>query len=199
MTTLAAPPAKPENRPMPPATPAVPATPPEPVKPAKAPTPTSQDIKAIQDGLGRFMPLPWHEYDEITDLPPNGPEILEQAYKETAALPKLADPEQRQNQQESLDCLLTLRWTLEYSPYHPQAGYPLNTAQALLYRQAWENLEALRSAFAITMYDSLQPYIGVISDPELQSADLKPHKVLNSNPGTPAPPEPEKAMEQNPC
>ena len=169
MTNLtAAPPEKPEANPAPPAKAPAAAPPLQPAAP-----PTSQDIKAIMDGLGRFMPLPWHEYDEISALPPNGLEILEQAHRETTALPELADPEQSKSQQESLDCLRALYWTLERSKPDAQGSYPLDHAQTLLYRHAWESLEALRSTRAVSMFDSLQPYIGVISDGELQSADLE--------------------------
>lgn len=183
MTTLAAPPEKPETRP----------EPDKPNKPAPASTPTSQDIKAIQDGLGRFMPLPWHEYDEITALPPNGPEILEQALQEVQALPPWERPDLESARQEAAACLESLRWTLDHIRRNPEKSYPLTWAQAHLYQESWRRLEKIRKELAETLGEALAPFIGVISDPALQSSDLKKEK------GLPCPLNPAAAEESRPC
>ena len=134
---------------------------------ASAPPLTYQDIKKIQEGLGRFMDLPWHNYKRITALPGNAPEILEQAYQETKALGELDCPNLDESRRQSLDSLKTLRWTLEHVQPDPETGYPLNMAQVLLYCQAWKGLEKIRKEFAENLLEVMEPFIGVVDSSKL--------------------------------
>ena len=143
---------------------------------------TCQDVKAVQETLGQFIEHPWHDYDRITALPPNGLEILEQTLRETKALGDFARPDLAASRQQSIDSLKTLCWSLDRAQPDPEIGYPLNTAQVCLYGQAWQGLEAIRRELAVTMLDVMKPFIGVISDERLQSTDLKPGKTSALDP-----------------
>ena len=166
------------------------AAPPEGLAPAP---PTSQDIKTIMEGLGRFMPLPWHEYNEISALPPNGPEILQQAMQQVQALPPWERPDLETARKQADACMECLHRTLSPDLPDPEKGYPLTWAQALLYQEAWRHLEKIRKELAENLGEALAPFIGVISDPNLQSSDLKKEK------GQPWPPSPRATEEIRPC
>ena len=134
---------------------------------------TCREVKAVQEILGQFITLPWHYYDEITALPANGPEILEQTLRELQSMnPAVDRPDLAENLRQSAVSLQSLRESLHNTRLEQTGQYPLNPEQVELYCQAWQNLEKVRRALAITMFDDLEPFIGVIDTDEIQPGGL---------------------------
>lgn len=134
---------------------------------------TCREVKAVQETLGQFIPLPWHYYDEITALPANGPEILEQTLRELRALnPAVDRPDLAENLRQSAISLQSLRESLHNTRLEQTGQYSLNPEQVELYCQAWQNLEKVRRDLAVTMFDDLEPFIGVIDTDEIQPGGL---------------------------
>ena len=127
-------------------------------------------------GLGYFHEMPWRNYKHIATLPGESPELLKRAMHEIRKMPIITRPDLESTRQEAEDCLQSLIWTLQHNSADPDQGYLLNRGQVLLYQTAWRSLETLRKELAETLGEVLEPFIGVISDPNLQSSDLKPHK-----------------------
>ena len=127
---------------------------------------TTREVKAVQDTLGQFIEHPWYDYNKITALPAEGLAILAQARRQLRPLIAAAAPELKENLLKSAAALQTLHQQLRgFDPGSAAAGYPLSPEQISLFGQAWENLETARRALAVTMFDRLEPYMGVLSIP----------------------------------
>lgn len=137
-----------------------------------AATITTREVKAVQETLGQFLEHPWYDYDQITALPANGPAILAQARRQLRPLLAAAAPELQETLRASAAGLKTLHRELSGSGPEPAGGYPLAAAQIRLFGQVWQNLETARRALAVTMLDTLEPYLGVIDTGEIQPGGL---------------------------
>ena len=125
---------------------------------------TCREVKAVQEVLGQFIEHPWYDYGELTVLPAHGPEILEQTLRELYALPPSPGrPDLNASRQQSAASLKTLSQSLAAAGPNPETlEYPLTPEQTALYCQAWKSLEKIRRELAVTMFDDLEPYLGVI-------------------------------------
>lgn len=126
---------------------------------------TTREVKAVQEILGQFIEHPWYDYNKITALPANGPEILAQARRQLRPLIAAAAPDLKESLLKGAAALKTLHKELSGSCPEPAGGYPLSPEQISLFGQGWENLETARRALAVTMFDRLEPYMGVLSIP----------------------------------
>ena len=134
---------------------------------------TCREVKAVQEILGQFIDLPWHYYDEIAALPAHGPEILEKTLRELRDLnPAVDRPDLAENLRQSAVSLQSLRHSLQGTRPDQTGQYPLNPEQIELYCQAWQNLEKVRRSLAVTMFDDLEPFIGIIDTDEIQPGGL---------------------------
>lgn len=127
---------------------------------------TTREVKAVQEILGQFIEHPWYDYNKITALPANGPEILTQALRQLRPLiAAAATPELQDRLAAGAAGLEALHGELGGCRADAEGGYPLTAAQIRRFIRVWENLEGARRALAVTMLDRLGPYMGVLSIP----------------------------------
>ena len=135
---------------------------------------TTREVKAVQDTLGQFIEHPWYDYDKIAALPANGLEILDLAMQQLRPLiaAAAATPELQDSLAAGAAGLEALHGELGGCRADAEGGYPLTAAQIRRFIRVWENLEGARRALAVTMFDRLEPYMGVIDTGEIQPGGL---------------------------
>ena len=139
-----------------------------------AATITTREVKAVQEILGQFIEHPWYDYNKITALPAEGLEILAQARRQLRPLiaAAAATPELQDSLAAGAAGLEALHGELGGCRADAEGGYPLTAAQIRRFIRVWENLEGARRALAVTMFDRLEPYMGVIDTGEIQPGGL---------------------------
>lgn len=132
-----------------------------------AATVTTREVKAVQETLGQFLEHPWYDYNKITALPAEGLAILAQARRQLRPLiaAAAATPELQDSLAAGAAGLEALHGELGGGRADAEGGYPLTAAQIRRFIRVWENLEGARRALAVTMFDRLEPYMGVLSIP----------------------------------